>query len=511
VAKRDDAERKPKRPAAEEPQPGETALPFQPQSGKRGHWVWIAVIALAIAAAGYNTTQSPADPDETEHLHAAWLWSQGLHPYTDFFEHHAPAYWFLLRPIVGDGHSTNLATLVIKARAISWLAVIGSIVAAWWLFSRLFGPAAAWYGACLWAIFCALMLALMMFGTALALDAFGLSPLGGPGRLSLVRGGVAGLLLGAAVCVLSKAGFWLMGLGAAVGVVAIYSLLVQRQKGRLLVGLTVLAGVVAVVCIQVIWVLTCNDWGDFWRCNVQANSHNTGLMLTRNTQALRAAVASGLFSWEMAPMALAIPGLVHLLARKEEAPWPGKLIVIALLASSLTLILIAAGPFTQYHLPFLAITSGVAGLGLAAAVATLTARLRLVAAAALLGVLLVIGWLARDYPPSGQSHLTMSLEPLQYVADQAKPTDRYLGITGYNPVYVMDSDPKYFMYWLCFQTDADFNLLPNVINQREPRFIVGFNAPLYVPQAGVISLPMGPGNSLLQYYCQPRSIVLQRK
>jgi hypothetical protein len=39
------------------------------------------------------------DRDETEHLHCAWLISQGLIPYKDFWQHHLPLLWVLLAPL----------------------------------------------------------------------------------------------------------------------------------------------------------------------------------------------------------------------------------------------------------------------------------------------------------------------------------------------------------------------------------------------------------------------------
>ena len=37
--------------------------------------------------------------DTLEHIHAAWLISEGKVPYRDFFEHHHPLLWYLLSPI----------------------------------------------------------------------------------------------------------------------------------------------------------------------------------------------------------------------------------------------------------------------------------------------------------------------------------------------------------------------------------------------------------------------------
>ena len=38
--------------------------------------------------------------DELEHLHAAWCITQGQVPFRDFFEHHTPALYYLLAPVV---------------------------------------------------------------------------------------------------------------------------------------------------------------------------------------------------------------------------------------------------------------------------------------------------------------------------------------------------------------------------------------------------------------------------
>jgi 4-amino-4-deoxy-L-arabinose transferase-like glycosyltransferase len=39
------------------------------------------------------------DPDELEHAHAAWSIFKGMLPYRDFFEHHTPWYYYVLRPL----------------------------------------------------------------------------------------------------------------------------------------------------------------------------------------------------------------------------------------------------------------------------------------------------------------------------------------------------------------------------------------------------------------------------
>ena len=70
------------------------------------------------------------DDDEYEHAHATWLVSQGQTPYVDFFEHHTPALYLLLAPIVPRDVATNADAAVgalFAARALMWLLTIASV------------------------------------------------------------------------------------------------------------------------------------------------------------------------------------------------------------------------------------------------------------------------------------------------------------------------------------------------------------------------------------------------
>lgn len=60
--------------------------------------VIILAIAIVFLIVGLSFSRYLV-PDEFEHLHAAWLVSQGQVPYKDFFEHHTPLLWYLLAPI----------------------------------------------------------------------------------------------------------------------------------------------------------------------------------------------------------------------------------------------------------------------------------------------------------------------------------------------------------------------------------------------------------------------------
>ncbi|PWU24815.1 MAG: hypothetical protein C5B48_04455 [Candidatus Rokuibacteriota bacterium] len=55
----------------------------------------LSITALGIAMIAHATL----DPDESQHLHAAWLVGQGQVPYADFWEHHTPLLYYALAPV----------------------------------------------------------------------------------------------------------------------------------------------------------------------------------------------------------------------------------------------------------------------------------------------------------------------------------------------------------------------------------------------------------------------------
>jgi Dolichyl-phosphate-mannose-protein mannosyltransferase len=71
------------------------------------------------------------DPDELEHLHAAWCFSKGLLPYRDFFEHHTPGLYFILAPLARMLHPEltfkNGVHLLFLSRLLAWLATAATL------------------------------------------------------------------------------------------------------------------------------------------------------------------------------------------------------------------------------------------------------------------------------------------------------------------------------------------------------------------------------------------------
>jgi len=92
----------------------------------------LSLVALATLAVRHALT-SPLGHDDIEHLHTAWLVSQGYRPFLDFFQKQSPFFWLLLQPAAllaqGDllayallGRLTMLAALAATAVGIGFLA-----------------------------------------------------------------------------------------------------------------------------------------------------------------------------------------------------------------------------------------------------------------------------------------------------------------------------------------------------------------------------------------------------
>jgi hypothetical protein len=96
----------------------------------------VAGLSLAILVAAI-IAHARLDPDESQHLHAAWLVAQGRVPYADFWEHHMPLLHYALAPVtrrVPEGPAIYFA-----GRAIMSLTAVGTLVLVYVLGGR-FGP-----------------------------------------------------------------------------------------------------------------------------------------------------------------------------------------------------------------------------------------------------------------------------------------------------------------------------------------------------------------------------------
>ena len=68
-------------------------------SPRRAPVILAGLLGLAAAIRIGIVLHARLDPDESEHLHAAWLVGDGRVPFLDFWDHHAPLFFYLLAPL----------------------------------------------------------------------------------------------------------------------------------------------------------------------------------------------------------------------------------------------------------------------------------------------------------------------------------------------------------------------------------------------------------------------------
>lgn len=82
------------------------------------------------------------DPDELEHLHAAFCVWRGMVPYRDFFEHHSPGLYYMLQPAFWvSGPELNVLWL---GRTAMCLISLATVAVTWRLANYFKGEIAAW-------------------------------------------------------------------------------------------------------------------------------------------------------------------------------------------------------------------------------------------------------------------------------------------------------------------------------------------------------------------------------
>ena len=104
-------------------------------------WFLLAILTLAGAAMLSEVPWRGIDPDELEHVHAACAVSWGEVPYRDFFEHHGPALYCLLQPILRLT-GPELPALW-WSRLLMWGAAVATLIVTGAIAHRLAGKAAA--------------------------------------------------------------------------------------------------------------------------------------------------------------------------------------------------------------------------------------------------------------------------------------------------------------------------------------------------------------------------------
>lgn len=98
---------------------------------------WLLII-LAAALICWNILwliNLEPDHDEVEHWHAAWLMRQGKVPFHDFFEHHSPILWILLKgyyDLFGDNYGIIIASRALMIPIFLLITLLSYQIARFW-------------------------------------------------------------------------------------------------------------------------------------------------------------------------------------------------------------------------------------------------------------------------------------------------------------------------------------------------------------------------------------------
>jgi len=108
---------------------GKTSLKLSPVNIA---WLALGFFVLGnIALSLFYLLYKPFNPDELQHLHIAWLVSQGEIIYRDFWEHHGAAYGLLNGALMYIVNPAPSANVLIWFRSLSLIATLGVMIIIW--------------------------------------------------------------------------------------------------------------------------------------------------------------------------------------------------------------------------------------------------------------------------------------------------------------------------------------------------------------------------------------------
>ncbi len=450
-------------------------------SEDRIHWAEL-IPALALAGCGLTLLalrirKVPIDPDELGHLHSAWMWLQGLAPYADFFEHHPPLYWLLLKPIVSLGSPNDLAGLVADARALNVVVALLTCVFTYHAVSQVSASKRAGLAAvAAWALFCPLsnrmiharpdqlMLLLLVIGTYLSVRGSALVRGEHKPEPAFSLGG--GLAMGLALWILPKAVFWVALLSACFVIAPLY-LKTRRTSTTYRALVFYFVGIATMSTVMFAWILAASDWSAFWHDNLHRNSSGVGRLVQNGT--LLGPMRRPL-NWAMPPAVAAGIGAVLLLVKRR----PMRLVTVAAgTLSGLLLIALALARWHHYHFPFIWWLTLLTGFAFAAVTARMNGALRVIVALALVAPVPISLYNGRQ--ETKHRGLEASLRRYQTILDRAKPDDTMIALSHRNPVFIRNAAPDLWMTRMLDRNDTRDQRFVEAILKLRPRFV--FDAP----------------------------------
>jgi len=116
----------------------------EPRSNRSSWLYWLVIAGLFLWVLSWLWWYEP-EHDEVEHWHVAWLMHQGQQPFQDFFEHHSPLLWNLLRiyyVLAGENYA-----IILVSRALMVIVFALTIWLIYRIARRWVSPGAAWIAA----------------------------------------------------------------------------------------------------------------------------------------------------------------------------------------------------------------------------------------------------------------------------------------------------------------------------------------------------------------------------
>ncbi len=106
-------------------------------------WTLAAAGLTLIVLRAIALVHNAVDSDETQHLHLAWAWSEGLVQYRDVFDNHAPLLHLLSAPLVAL--LGERADVVLQMRLAMVPLFLATLLAAFFIARRLYSARTAWW------------------------------------------------------------------------------------------------------------------------------------------------------------------------------------------------------------------------------------------------------------------------------------------------------------------------------------------------------------------------------
>ncbi|MEI6561637.1 MAG: glycosyltransferase family 39 protein [Verrucomicrobiota bacterium] len=260
----------------------QAALPSCMPQWERGAMVAVCLLILALKVCYVHELST--NSDESQHLHVAWGWTQGMVQYRDFFDNHTPLFHLAMAPLVA--WIGEQADILFRMRLVMLPLFAGALGCIYWLGARLYSQRAGIWAALLAATHPVFLLKSTEFRADILWMAlwFATLAVGLTGPFTRRRAFVTGLLLGVVFGVSMKTVLLLVSLLGSLGLLCL--LLSKPQRNALLahsVGavLPALAGLCIVPLAIGIFFASKGALGDLLYCVFEHNAvpgHNPGTL-----------------------------------------------------------------------------------------------------------------------------------------------------------------------------------------------------------------------------------------